>query len=212
MNDKNCSAPRCCSEKTAAVLDAAARVFLAHGFSAATTDMIQRAAAVSKATVYACYPNKEALFAAVIERECQRMMDGIRALDGAGQPLRPALSEMGRAYLSMLLSPNGLALYRVVVADAPRFPELGRLFFQTGPQQVVAIVTRLLCRAADSLDLSTIGAAEAAKLFLSLLRNEAQLELLTHPTAQTSAAGIDRLVELAVGTFLRAYAPGSANG
>lgn len=211
MDDKNCSNSRCCSEKTAAVLDAAAQVFLAHGFSAATTDMIQRAAAVSKATVYACYPNKEALFAAVIERECQHMMDGIRALDGIAQPLRPALTEMGRAYLAMLLSPNGLALYRVVVADAPRFPELGRLFFQTGPQQVVAIVARLLCRAADSLDLSAIGAAEAAKLFLSLLRNEAQLELLTHPSAQTSAAGIDRLVELAVSTFLRAYAPGNAN-
>src|SRR3546814_12224602 len=56
--------------KALTVLRAARNVFLTHGFSAATTDMIQREAGVSKSTVYAHYANKEALFTAVIEAEC----------------------------------------------------------------------------------------------------------------------------------------------
>ena len=48
---------------------AATDVFLTHGFSAATTDMIQQAAGVSKATVYASWSSKEALFSAVIEQQ-----------------------------------------------------------------------------------------------------------------------------------------------
>ncbi|WP_412770482.1 helix-turn-helix domain-containing protein [Ralstonia solanacearum] len=47
------------SDKEASVLKAATEVFLAHGFSAATTDMIQRRAGVSKATMYGRFPNKE---------------------------------------------------------------------------------------------------------------------------------------------------------
>ncbi|MDR0577879.1 MAG: TetR/AcrR family transcriptional regulator, partial [Candidatus Accumulibacter sp.] len=68
------------NDKELAVLEAAISVFLAHGFSAATTDMIQREAGVSKATMYACFPNKEALFAAAIEHQCATMTAMIEAI------------------------------------------------------------------------------------------------------------------------------------
>jgi Transcriptional regulator len=61
--------------KAYTVLRAARKIFLTYGFSGATTDMIQREAAVSKSTVYAHYANKEALFIAVVEAEC-RIFDG----------------------------------------------------------------------------------------------------------------------------------------
>src|ERR1700744_2314395 len=106
--------------KAAAVLGGARSVFLAHGFSAATTDMIQAAAGVSKATVYARYATKEALFIAVIEAECERFLGTVRAPVVRPLKLRDALEAMAQAYLKVVLSPAGLALYRTVVGEAPR--------------------------------------------------------------------------------------------
>ena len=97
----------CPTGKALAVLDAARDVFLTHGFSAATTDMIQQAAGVSKATVYAHYPTKEALFAAVIERQCAMHMDALRAGRSMSGGIRAVLAEMANAYLDFGLAPSG---------------------------------------------------------------------------------------------------------
>src|SRR3546814_490726 len=67
--------------KALTVLRAARNVFLTHGFSAATTDMIQREAGVSKSTVYAHYANKEALFTAVIEAECASFTKTVHGIE-----------------------------------------------------------------------------------------------------------------------------------
>ncbi|MFY0080494.1 TetR/AcrR family transcriptional regulator, partial [Acinetobacter baumannii] len=64
-------------EKDQKILEAATKFFLIHGFSGTTTDMIQKEAGVSKATMYGCFKNKEAMFAAVIERKCANMQEQI---------------------------------------------------------------------------------------------------------------------------------------
>jgi len=199
------------SDKAQVVLQAATRVFLAQGFSAASTDAIQREAGVSKATVYACYPTKDALFAAVITDQCGRMTEGFAALEPPRGDISCTLAALGTAYLDMLLSPDGLALYRVVVAEAPRFPELGRLFYRSGPKVVADIVAGHLAQAArrGELQLHTIDADGAAGLLVSLLRGESQLECLTHPEARPSAAQRDQWVQRAVHLFLASFGGGS---
>lgn len=195
--------------KTAAerILEAARGLFLAHGFSGATTDMIQRKAGVSKATVYACYPNKEALFEAVIAQACAELMARFDAIVPVPGQIEATLTNIGRTYLDIALSPTGLALYRTVVAEAPRFPHLARTFFLAAPRVSAARVADQLMRAASSgeLDLQSIGVEAGATVFIGLLRGEAQMECLTHPDAQPSAARVDEWVRLAVITFLRAY-------
>src|SRR5471032_3558194 len=81
-------------DKAAAVLAGARSVFLAHGFSSATTDMIQQAAGVSKATVYARYATKEALFIAVIEAECERFLGTVRTTVVRSKKLRDVVQAM----------------------------------------------------------------------------------------------------------------------
>ena len=194
-------------EKSQAVLQAASTVFLAHGFSAATTDMIQSKAGVSKATVYARYPNKEALFLAVIEHQCQAFDAQLQALAHLNSGIADTLESLGRAYLDVVLSPEALALFRVVVAEAHRFPQIGRTFYLRGPKVIHDHVQRILDTAAEKgeLDLRSIGVAAATTLFLGMLRHEAQLECLTHPQAQPSEAQRDAWVHQAVVTLLRAY-------
>jgi AcrR family transcriptional regulator len=201
------------SDKKLAVLDAAASVFLAHGFSAASTDMIQSKAGVSKATMYACFPNKEAMFTAVVERECAAMSEAFRSIRAKpGDPAR-MLAELGGAYLDFILTPTMLALYRVVVAETPRIPDLGRQFYLAGPQVSTSVLAERLSETARAgeIDVLSVGIEAAAALFFSMVRAEAQLECLLHPDARPSPVQIDRWVQLAVTTFLRAFGVSAAS-
>lgn len=199
--------PNDIDEKACSVLEAASAVFLAHGFSAATTDMIQSQAGVSKATVYARYPNKEALFLAVIEHQCQLFDAQLQAIKPTPGDVQGTLETLGRAYLEVVLSPKALALFRVVVAEAPRFPQIGRTFYTSGPKVIHAQIRAALERAAEAgeLDLSVVGREGATSMFLGMLRHEVQLECLTQPDANPSDAQRDMWTHLAVSTLLRAY-------
>lgn len=201
------STPAAVDDKAAAVLAGARTVFLAHGFSAATTDMIQLAAGVSKATVYARYPTKEALFIAVIEAECERFLGTVRATAIRPLKLRDALEAMAQAYLKVVLSPAGLALYRTVVGEAPRFPALARQFYLVGPHGFNDIVERFLEQAAarGELDFSSVGLETAAVHFVNLVRGEAQMQCLTHPEAVPAQAQFDQWSSAAATTFVRAF-------
>ena len=195
------------SDKARAVLAAARKIFLANGFSLATTDMIQQAAGVSKSTVYSHYPNKEALFRAVVDAECERFVEMARELRFSDQNLKANLTEMGTAYLEMALSPDTLAIIRIIVSEAPRFPELARRFYLSGPGAMNNFVSEMLeaAMAKDQLDLGGVGRDTAASLFMNMVRGEAQMQCLTHPEAPASAAQRDHWVSEAVTTFLRAF-------
>jgi TetR/AcrR family transcriptional repressor of mexJK operon len=194
-------------EKAAAVLAGARSVFLAHGFSAATTDMIQQAAGVSKATVYARYATKEALFKAVVEVECQHFLGIVQTTVIRSTKLHDVLTSLARAYLHLVLSPEILALFRVVVGEAPRFPALARQFYLVGPQGFNTIVERHLEEAAarGEVDFSSVGLEMAAIHFVNLVRGEAQMQGLTHPGSIPSQAQCDQWAAAAVTTFVRAF-------
>src|SRR3546814_11745036 len=82
--------------------------------------MIQREAGVSKSTVYAHYANKEALFTAVIEAECAPFTNTVHGIEFRPGKLRETLTMLAKAYLDIVLSPGGLALFRVVIAEGDR--------------------------------------------------------------------------------------------
>ncbi|TKC92695.1 TetR/AcrR family transcriptional regulator [Trinickia terrae] len=195
------------SAKSLTVLNAARKIFLTHGFSAATTDMIQREAGVSKSTVYAHYPSKEALFVAVIEAECSASTGAIRGITFHPGKLEETLTAVARAYLSVILSPSALALFRVVIAEAPTFPNLARAFYLAGPHLIQSMVAEYLASAAAAgeVDLSVLGRDTAAAHFVNLVRSEPHMQCLTHPTATPSAAQVDQWIATVVTTFVRAY-------
>lgn len=195
--------------KATKILEAAREVFLEHGFTDATSDMIQQAAGVSKATVYAHFANKEALFIAAIEYQCNRFLAQLRQAAFTQSHIRDTLTQIGQTYLAMGLSPVGLATVRVVTAAAPRFPELARTFYMAGPRVVCDIISQHLSAAAKrgEIDISSIGPETAANQFFSLVRGEGQLECMMHPQSRPSAAQLDYWTRTAVDTFMRAYGP-----
>ncbi|MFL9861865.1 TetR/AcrR family transcriptional regulator [Paraburkholderia madseniana] len=202
------------SGKAHVVLAGARAVFLANGFSAATTDMIQQTAGVSKSTVYSYYPNKEALFVAVVEAECELYLKTVREYKFPERRLIDVLNAIAHAYLEIVLSHDGIALYRAIVSEAARFPELGRRFYLAGPGAMNNAIAETLeaAEARGEVDLGSVGRDSAASLLVNMVRGEAQMQSLTHPESPASAAQRDRWVKDAVTTFIRAFQKNASSG
>lgn len=152
-------------------------------------------------------PNKEALFVAVIEAECAAHASKVRAISSQKGNLRAGLAAIARAYLRIVLSTDTLSLFRVVVAEAPSFPNLARVFYLAGPNVIEGVVSLHLAEAieAGEVDLSQIGRDAAAAQFTNLVRGEPQIQCLTHPHAKPSEAQVDQWASNAVTTFWKAY-------
>ena len=193
------------NSKAESILAAAKRAFLAAGFGAVSMDTIAREASVSKATVYAHFAGKEELFGAVIERECERYF--ARFSEGELDPrdVRASLTVLGRRFLELLLSPDGIALYRIIVGEVTRFPRLGEVFWRAGPERQRLQIEAFLKSAIASGNLVLTDTRLAAEQFVSLVRGDIQPRHLLRLEADADRRGIDAAVEGAVATFLRAF-------
>jgi len=169
--------------------------------------MIHKGAGVSKATLYAKFPNKEALFARVIGQECALLTEQVLAIEGISGDFSGTLRKVGRTYLEILLSPRSLALFRTILSDARRFPELGTIFYRSGPKVINEKMAELVAEAVETgvIDVQAIGVPNAAKMFVNMLRSEGQLESLVQPDSRPSEGQLDHWVETAVTTFMLAF-------
>lgn len=173
-------------------------VFLERGYHAASMDAIAQRANVSKITVYAHFSSKQALFSAIIAELAGRLTGAIERMALAGRPPAQALRQLARAYLDLALAPRSLALHRLVVAEAARHPQLGRLIFRHGPAAIVATLADYL-KAQPSLRIGNPDLAAQQFLGMVLAQNQLGLLLAGRPAAKSKAAldaGIDHAVEL----------------
>src|SRR6266404_4634234 len=133
--------------KAQQILAAAQQVFVEQGYGSASMDGIARTAGVSKATLYAHFTGKDALFAAMVGVECRRMSAVIDTPAFDESDIRAALRQIAGQFIDHLMTGRALAIYRIVFAETPRFPELGRIFFETGPDRLLGRVADFLRRA-----------------------------------------------------------------
>lgn len=116
------------------LIDGAYRVFIEHGFEGTSVDEIARAAGASKATLYSYFPDKRQLFEAVVQDRCRQ--ESMVISGGApGDPIADRLRHMARCLAKFLYSPDSQAMFRVCIAEAGRFPELGQAYYAAGPAQ-----------------------------------------------------------------------------
>jgi AcrR family transcriptional regulator len=196
--------------KAESILAAAKRMFLESGFGAVSMDALARTAGVSKATVYAHFAGKEELFGAVIGRECERFLASFSAGELDPVDVRASLNVLGRRFLELVLSPDGIALHRIILAEVTRFPMLGDIFWRAGPERQRVQIEAFLQNAAVCGRLSLSDTRLAAEQFLSLVRGEIQLRHLLRLEVETGERAIHDTVAAAVDTFIRAFAPADA--
>src|SRR3984957_4963356 len=126
------------SAKRRQIIDGARNVFLAQGFDAASMNDIARAAGVSKGTLYVYFNNKEELFEAIVEEECDAQAEGIFDLDSNDHDVKAVLTRLGIAYVKFLCRPEKASAVRTVIAIADRMPEIGKRFYESGPAEGIA--------------------------------------------------------------------------
>lgn len=185
------------------LLLAATDVFFTSGFAGASVDDIIAKAGGSKRTIYSYFGNKEELFSAVIREICQRAMAPLAQEDICGPDLETTLRDVGRRYLSVIMSPEALELYRIVVAEGSRFPQLAEVFFTTGPGKASASLARVLRRMGRDWGVSAKDYDQLAEKFLGMIRDDLHLKVVLGlsppPTSQQAQAA----VKTAVGIFCR---------
>ena len=115
------------------VLEGARKIFMRDGFEGASVDDIAAEAGVSKATLYSYFPDKRMLFAEVAKGECARQADEAEALVALTAPPEVVLPFAARRIVDFFVSDFGRSIFRICVAEAERFPELGQEFYATGP-------------------------------------------------------------------------------
>ncbi|MEH2438474.1 MAG: TetR/AcrR family transcriptional regulator [Nostoc sp.] len=117
-------------EKTEAILRGAMQEFLEHGYAGARIDKIVAASGVSKATVYRRFPNKEALFTALIQRMASKAIL-FQQQDFPSPQEEPAafLKRFATAMLDNIAqNSQELMLLRIIMGESGRFPELAQAF------------------------------------------------------------------------------------
>jgi TetR/AcrR family transcriptional repressor of mexJK operon len=187
--------------KHAGILAAATALFLERGLQATSMDLVAQRAGVSKMTVYSHFASKKALFSAIIDSLARQLTQAIDRLTLEEMPLEQALRQFGRQFVALALAPSSLALHRLVVAEAARTPALGRLIYESGPDQIARSLADYFARHPD---VSVPDPRLAAEEFLGTLLGHAQLQLLLHARKPNELRGaVDTMVEHAVGIFCR---------
>jgi AcrR family transcriptional regulator len=183
--------------------DVAERVFLKHGFSDTTMQMIAREARASKETLYRHFVCKETLFSEIMRNRAMRIFGA----SGGGEtdaPPEDLLFRVGHNLLQTMIRPDSLALFRAVIAESPRAPELGRLFWSQGPTHVQEQLTAYLAALTSRGILACGDPALACRLFLgAVIADHHALALITGNSADEEA--IQMHVRQAVAMFLARY-------
>ncbi|EEA03900.1 transcriptional regulator, TetR family [Burkholderia sp. H160] len=185
--------------KRSAILDGAKTVFLRGGFGLATMDDVASAAGVGKQTVYRHFKSKEALFVGLVISMCAQV-GALASTQGEQSEVPPEveLRELGWLLAQGLIAPDSLRLFRAIVAEAERLPELGRVFYENGAKLVRAIAANILRKRFDE---ST--AAMRAATFVQLVLGDAYLELTLGYTVPDVEARFGLQIDEAVAAALR---------
>src|SRR3984893_5189137 len=143
--------------RRAQILDAAVEVFLENGYGGATIDLVVERAGASKATVYSFFGGKDGLFAAIVEERAERILSAFGDPEVVHADVRHALAHIARRYMEVVMAPDAVGLYRLIIAEGVRFPELVGTFHNLGPDATKAhLLACCLSGASAPLSASTI--------------------------------------------------------
>lgn len=195
--------------KQAAIIAAAAEVFLRDGYAGASMDEISARSGVSKQTVYKHFNSKEELFNAVLSH---MMGEADLAVHKALPQVRDAgeleafLLEYGERLLTVALTPELMQLRRLVIAEAQRFPALARDLYARGAGRAMQAMADAFIQLADKGLLHMDDAAIASSQLNWLLMGEPvnKIMMLGNEAIPTPPE-IKRHVEAAIATFAASF-------
>jgi AcrR family transcriptional regulator len=153
--------------RQAYLIEVAGAMFMKLGFDGTSIDAVAEAASMSKRTVYARYKDKGELFSAVLRDLIERWLVPITRFQSSDSELEPMLLEIARHLLTSALAPQAVSLHRIIIGEAERRPEFGRLAHSEGRQAGIRAIAAALER--HRAQLRSDDLEQAAEQFVSLV-------------------------------------------
>ena len=194
-------------QRREAIMQVAREVFFEYGYSAASMSEIAARLGGSKGTLYNYFKNKEELFEAQVRDLCGHITEETLERGGIEGSPREVLATFGERLLKHLYDGQSVKLFRVLVAEAQRSPELGRIFFEVGPARGRKGLEKYLESAKARGLLNPPDCALAAEQFLSLCKGSAHLQFLLNLIPPLTAGEIHAHIEKAVDVVMSLYGP-----
>jgi TetR/AcrR family transcriptional repressor of mexJK operon len=184
------------AEKRTEILRAARPILLRDGLGGTTLDRVVAEGRVSKMTLYRHFPSKEALFEGLVIAMCEHMRDSLENAPSTDNHKAAAnrLADELRVFTSALIEPDYLALYRLIVADGWRFPDLARVFDRSGMRVIRQRIAELLEVGGVPANKSRQAAADVVALALGDAYQRALLGIVEDGDGEAFAQQIEAAV------------------
>lgn len=181
-------------------LRVATDLFLEHGYAKVSIDAIVARVGGSKRDLYAEFGGKEGLFRRVIDGVCQEVMRPLETLPSNGDSAESALRAFGATFLGFLLTPRVVALQKLVMSEANRYPEFAQTFIERGCQSAYRVAAELLSSLAARGEIDVQAPRVIGALFCDMLI--ADLQFRTIAGEVVPAHEVTERVNLGVSTVL----------
>ncbi|GAA1033063.1 MULTISPECIES: TetR/AcrR family transcriptional regulator [Amycolatopsis] len=194
---------RVAREKRALIVKAATELFLELGYDRTSLARIAECSGVSRATLFKQFPSKAALFDAIVTESWSTADEEDPPPAG---DIADGLAVIGRRYAELLGQAQMTDLFRIVIAELPRFPELAHAQFARGKMPYFESVRSYLLAEHEAGTVRVEDVELAATQFLGMISNYVFWPTLLVPGWEVSAERVSQVVDEAVRTLVARYA------
>ena len=196
------------------LLLAATEIFLDKGYDGASMEDVATKAAVSKPTVYRFFSDKERLFAEIVRATTGEIDELVRlVVETMAEQIdvESGLTIFARRFLSALMQPRVLRLRRLVMANAERFPDVGRSWYEQGFDRVLVTLGSSFRSLADRKLLRIEDPLLAANHFVGMLLWIPINKAMYTGDYRSTPRELEVFATAAVRAFLAGYGPASGS-
>ena len=189
------------------IIEGARQIFMRDGFDGASMNDITRAAGVSKGTVYAYFPSKEALFEALIREDRRVQAEQICRYSADDEDVAAVLRELAHNLVAAVARPGHMAHLRTVIAASAKFPSIGHAFYEAGPMYGAGRLAVYLDRQVKAGRLKIDDTNRAAFQFIDLCLARPLKQMLFCVIEALDPAEMEKAIDSAIAVFMAAYGP-----
>ncbi len=186
------------------ILDAAQNLFYHQGFDETSLAMIINEAGGSRRSIYNEFGNKQGLLMAVIQRQVKVQSEIFTSIN-RDLEAKKALNQVCFKFVQGMLSPGLMSLFRLVVQQVVKFPELGEMIYQKGPMAGVLPLVDYLAWLTEKKVLKIENCHFSAQMLIEMAKGPLHTRSLLLPDKKTSDEEISLQVAKAVDIFLNAH-------
>lgn len=187
------------------IVQAALSAFLERGYDNTSMDQVAARAGVSKQTLYNNFDDKLTLFTAIVNYRCYTLLSSLHEDENATMSVEERLNRLGNQFLSLILSEESLAFYRMLIAVTERNPDLGKLVYECGAGTALNILAERLRKENEKGRMRVDDPHFAAEMLFGMLIGQRHMRRLLGAAGDMPACERERIVKRSVECFLTMY-------